>query len=47
MPSFKHKTNKKIVVDKKHDNINNYTLDDIVFLDEYKSHPTIKMEMRA
>jgi thymidylate synthase len=37
----------KIVIDKKHDNINDYTLEDIVFLEEYKSHPPIKMEMRA
>ena len=37
----------KIAIDKKHDNINDYTLEDIVFLEEYKSHPPIKMEMRA
>jgi len=37
----------KITINKKHNNINDYTLDDIVFLEEYKSHPTIKMDMRA
>jgi thymidylate synthase len=37
----------KIEVNKKHESINDYTLDDIVFLEEYKSHPPIKMEMRA
>jgi len=37
----------KIEINKKHDNINDYTLDDIVFLEEYKSHLPIKMEMRA
>jgi thymidylate synthase len=37
----------KIEVNKKHESINDYTLDDIVFLEEYKSHPPIKMDMRA
>jgi thymidylate synthase len=37
----------KIEINKKHESINDYTLDDIVFLEEYKSHPPIKMEMRA
>lgn len=37
----------KIEVIKKHESINDYTLDDIVFLEEYKSHLPIKMEMRA
>lgn len=37
----------KMIINKKHDNINDYTIDDVTMIDEYKCHPTIKMEMRA